>query len=261
MKDRIHLQGKMKNLRLAVLGFFILNLFNCAFFNENKGQTGSIVISVVFPAKGYSVKTIPANTDKILVRIKGKGLPENSPIAFDLTRTDTRSVIGEVPEGEKSVKAVAIDKYGDIVAIAESKVNIIPLLNNQVTLDLKPVNLVPVTDGSAAPSCSPQPLPTPVFTEKPCIITISRENLPYFHAGTLENAIRNSGCRIELPGETPVPSQTPSVPVPSPTGTILGHGGNSGSSSGSNNGAGVNAGLNVIDGPPIDIISVTTPGP
>jgi hypothetical protein len=252
----------MKKLRFAFLGLILAGLFNCNTVDQPKGRTGYIVTSVEFPAKSFTVKTIPESTDKILVRINGRGIPPESPISYELTPEDTKSVVGEVPEGNKTVKAVAMDVNGNIVAVGESSVNVIPLMLNKVKVVMGKTNVTATPEPSQVPSCQPQPSPTPIIIDKECKITIRREDLIYFRSGKIEESIRNSGCLIEIPGESPSPTVIPSVtPTSSPT---PGRGGGStggGGGTNNNNGTPVNSTLNVIDGPPVDIISVTTPGP
>lgn len=258
----------INKFKLSLLsGFLLLPVItNCTGVNSayhSSNNSGYVMASVKFPQKGFNLKTIPSDTALILVRISGDGIDSKRPLSVDLYQDNPTRVVSAVPQGSKLVKANAFDSNGNLLASGENTVNVIAQKLNKVEIELKEVkkdlgdiktepssspnpnpSVSPSSGiGTIDPSPSPSTTPDPIIpTPEPCVVRVSLSDMPI--SKSLETAIIEAGCTIQFPSS---PSPTPE-----------GGGGGGGSSS---SGASVNSSVTVIDGDPIDVLTIETPGP
>lgn len=256
----------INKFKLSLLsGFLLLPVItNCTGVNSayhSSNNSGYVMASVKFPQKGFNLKTIPSDTALILVRISGDGIDSKRPLSVDLYQDNPTRIVSAVPQGNKRVKANAFDSNGNLLASGENTVNVIAQKLNRVEIELKEIKKDP-SEGKGEPSSSPNPNPsvspssgtgttdpspsvTPdplVPTPEPCIVKVGISDMPI--SKSLESAIIEAGCKIQFPQS---PSPTPE--------------GGGGGSSNSSSGASVNSSVTVIDGDPIDVLTIETPGP
>ena len=246
----------INKFKLSLLsGFLLLPVItNCTGVNSayhSSNNSGYVMASVKFPQNGFKIKTIPANTALILVRIVGEGINNQRPLSVDLYRDNPTRIVSAVPQGSKEVRANAFDSDGRLLASGQNTVNVIAQKLNRVEIELKEVKKDP-NEGKGEPSSSPNPSvspssgtgttdPYPIPTVPPCIVKVTLDDMPI--SKSLELAIIEAGCTIQFP----------SSPSPTPDG-----GGGGGSSSTTNR---INSSVTVIDGAPIDVLTIETPGP
>lgn len=253
----------INKFKLLLLSSFLLLpvISNCTGVNsayQNTNNSGYVMASVKFPQKGFNIKKIPDKTALILVRISGDGIDAKRPLSVDLYRDNPTRIISAVPQGDKEVRANAFDVNGNLLASGRNTVKIIAQKLAKVEIELE--ELKPNTDNTedpddveAKPSTSPTPVvsptpnegsiePSPIPTPKdePCIVKVSLSDMPL--SSSLELAIEEAGCEILYPTATPTP--TPN--------------GGGGSSSTSNS---INTNVTVVDGNPIDVLTIETPIP
>lgn len=253
----------INKFKLLLLSSFLLLpvISNCTGVNSaynNTNNSGYVMASVKFPQKGFNIKKIPDKTALILVRISGEGIDNKRPLSVDLYRDNPTRIISAVPQGDKEVRANAFDVNGNLLASGKNTVKVIAEKLTRVEVELE--ELKPNSDNNddpddvTKPSTSPTPIvsptpnggsiePSPIATPKdePCIVKVSLSDMPL--SSSLELAIEEAGCKILYPTATPTP--TP-------------NGGGGGSSSTSNS---INANVTVVDGNPIDVLTIETPIP
>jgi hypothetical protein len=123
------------------------------------GGAGQIGMRVQFPGDGFQIKAIPDETASIRVTISGEGL--TSPATSNLTRMQP-SLLIKVPEGAKTVSAVAVDAAGKTLAQGSATVTVIAnvKVTAQVVLAPEP-DVTPTPTPSPTPSSPPEPTATP----------------------------------------------------------------------------------------------------
>lgn len=129
-----------KRILVLLLGTSWFIIPNCSVFHS--GGYGYITTSVRFPQKGYSIKVIPEGTKVVSVEVTGVGL--TSSIKFDLTDSEFRRVVKDVPIGQKFVSAVAKNATGKILAAGQNSVEVLANVNNVVEVDLKVTGALPI---------------------------------------------------------------------------------------------------------------------
>lgn len=215
-----------KNIFIPILGLFLINTANCTNGLQNN-KYGAISTSVKFPERKFSLKVIPDATSLILVQVVGVGIDEKNPLTINLSRDNSKHILDQVPQGEKIVKAIAIDTDGNVLATGQASVNVIAQSLTKAEINL---NLIKISNN----------------IQKDCIVDLSFSDLPL--SKTLEKSITDAGCTIKVPKSPPnaqpsptqttdtsVISSTPPIesanPIPSPTATasIYRDFGNSGS--------------------------------
>lgn len=249
-----------KKILTLVFSLNILNLAGCFSNVPGNNNSGYLMASVRFPEKKFSVKFIPDSTSVIIVQVEGDGLTSGNPISVYLTKDNSSRVINNVPQGNKTVKAFALDIDGKRLAEGQNTVNVIAQKLNKVELELKLIDR-PTTIETPSPQPSPLVSPSPVTSPSPviekCIVRIVKEDLPL--SPSLEKSIKEAGCDIELPEQpTPTPSDIVS-PTPSAT-SATSSGGGGGTVPTSNQDIGLN--VNVHDASPLPSgIGFETPTP
>lgn len=228
---------------LTLSGLFLIPV-GCSIVNNVNANSGSIKMAVKFPTgKNFSVKAIPTNTHVIIVQVSGTGINSTSPIFFNLTKDETSRTIHDVPQGDKTVKVIALSSNAELLAEGEGKVNIISQKLNRVEVELKETNkdIQPTTPPTVMPSSSASPV-----SSSECIITLKSEDVPL--KPYIEQEIIMAGCKIVVEtSPTPSPTVSPSIEAsPSPTSTpVITSGGGAGVPSDNNTGSSNNVPVNV----------------
>ncbi len=202
-----------KNIFIPILGLFLINIANCS-NGLQSNKYGAISTSVKFPERKFSLKVIPDKTTLILVQIVGVGIDEKNPLTLTLSKDNSTRILDQVPQGEKTVKVIALDKDGTVLATGQTSINVIAqsLIKAEITLNnIKPNN-------NQQKNCN-------------CTVQLSFSDLPL--SKTLEKSIIDAGCTIKIPtspSTIPSPTETPEasaspiestkpISTPSPTAT------------------------------------------
>ena len=111
-------------------------MISCSDFNNigYKNNTGLVKIKFEFPKK-FSIKAIPTNTEKIIIKIYGEGLPKDIEKIIE-KNSDKTLVIEEVPIGKKTIDIRALDKDNNVLAKATSDTVVEGGKTNQVKIEL-----------------------------------------------------------------------------------------------------------------------------
>ncbi|MFN8673401.1 MAG: hypothetical protein U0457_15120 [Candidatus Sericytochromatia bacterium] len=231
-----------KNYKLFTLLTFIgLTSYNCSIeFGNNLFHSGTVVTSVKFPEKNtdktFNIKTIPIETESIVVKVEGQGIATENPVFFQLTRANPKKVLEKIPTGSKKIFAKAYDKDGTLIANGDNIINVLENRLNRVE-----VNLTPIVKANL----KVDPIAVPIKVQVPCIIRIEEKDMPI--SKSLEKSIIDSGCTIEYPSVS-IPVMV-SSPTPTPTATTTSTSGNSNAPL--RGAASVNTNLSLIEGPDI----------
>lgn len=168
----------VKNTRMKFLALaFVLAACNGTRPDTAQTAQGRFAIDIAWPAVAFRTQAIPAETERLRVQIQNQN---QTIIQEELTRADANSRRSYTLNiGPKQVHVEAFDTAGQLLARAETQVNIQP--NQIVRADLE---LEPIPSPTAQPSNSPPP----------------------------------SGAPPDRPGPSPAPSIRPSSsPSPEPT--------------------------------------------
>lgn len=161
-----------KNLILSLLFTFSLSqVISCEI---NKSEYGSLLTKIKFPDKSFSVKTIPLDTQFIIIQLNGTGLIK--PIIFDLRKESSVKIIENLPKGNKNITVKAFNDKSELVAYGADNIDIIPDRLNRTEINLK-INALKVKD--------------------PCVVFIDKKDMPL--SKDKEEAFKKAGCEIVLP--------------------------------------------------------------
>ncbi|MEB3198081.1 MAG: SMP-30/gluconolactonase/LRE family protein [Candidatus Sericytochromatia bacterium] len=130
---------------------------------------GRLALSVKWPeqAVGFRVLAIPAGTARVVVTIRGEGIPEKAPMQAILTPDpkDSSTQFLDVPIGPKFIDATAYDAADRRTAFAAQAISVLPNTLVEARLVLQPVGTpapLPVASDVVAtePATTTGPLPS-----------------------------------------------------------------------------------------------------
>ncbi len=130
-----------KNINYLILSSISFSILGCSVPGSNY-ESGYIRLGFKFPQKqGFSLKTIPATTEKVEIKITGKDIPANNPLIKNITRSGNESEIKvkleEVPSGPKKIEVKAFDKDVNVVAEGSADIEVRKGELSSVTIELK----------------------------------------------------------------------------------------------------------------------------
>ena len=177
---------------------------------------GGLGLTVAFPAPaGFTVKDIPAATQRIAVTISGQGL--DAPLHQVLTASSP-SLNVTVPSGPKTIDVTAQSESGETLATGSAAAVVEPQKKTTATVILTPV-----------PEPKPTPTPTPGQSPDPKVVRGPGDPPSEPPASPLSPT--------PVPGVTPLATPTPATvnvpgggggggviaPTPTPTPGVGGH--------------------------------------
>lgn len=116
----------MELWRTALAGALGVVLAGCAYVEPVSAWTDGVVAVQANFTPARALAAVPVGTRRIAVRVTGVGVPEDAVLAATLTPEHSRAVFTDVPAGLKQVVAKAYDGEGQVLAVGQAALTIVP---------------------------------------------------------------------------------------------------------------------------------------